>query len=188
MIDSPWLGGSQTRVCDTGPQFTPFSLFRCGSQRYGAIRTSWRERDARDLRLRLHQPPQSLRTVCPHLSSKKLLTQKALTGFWAVCPACGNRPAFLIVVDQRSEPGLAARHGEGPIFGLMAAKFYEPRSPTSFHASTFSSSIHPRWIMKRTWNVRFSSAAESPTTKGITSFFKSRRSTRIFATTYWRMS
>ena len=30
---------SQTRVCDTGPQFTPFSLFRCGSQRYSAIRT-----------------------------------------------------------------------------------------------------------------------------------------------------
>ena len=31
---------SQTRVCDTGPQFTPFSLFRRGSQRYSAIRTS----------------------------------------------------------------------------------------------------------------------------------------------------
>ena len=106
----------------------------------------------------------------------------------AVRPACGNRPTFLIVVDQRSEPGLAARHGEGPIFGLMAVKFYEPRSPTSFHASTFSSSIHPRWIMKLTWNVRFSSAAQSPTTKGITSFFESRRSTRIFAITYWRMS
>ena len=28
---------SQTRVCDTGPQFTPFSLSRCGSQRYSAI-------------------------------------------------------------------------------------------------------------------------------------------------------
>ena len=40
MDDSPLLGGSQTRVCDTGPQFTPFSLFRCGSQRSSAIRTS----------------------------------------------------------------------------------------------------------------------------------------------------
>ena len=52
---------SQTRVCDTGPQFTPFSLSRCGAQRYSAVRTSWRESDARDLRLRPHQPPQSLR-------------------------------------------------------------------------------------------------------------------------------
>ena len=42
------LGGSQTRVCDTGPQFTPFSLFRRGPQRYSAIRTDWRESDARD--------------------------------------------------------------------------------------------------------------------------------------------
>ena len=38
--DSPWLGSSQTRVCDTGPQFTAISLFRCGSQRHSAIRTS----------------------------------------------------------------------------------------------------------------------------------------------------
>ena len=53
----PWQGGSQTRVCDTGPQFTPSSLFRCGSQRYSAIRASWRVSDARDLRLRPHQPP-----------------------------------------------------------------------------------------------------------------------------------
>ena len=44
----PGWGGSQTRVCDTGPQFTPFSLFRCGSQRYSAIRTSCRESDARE--------------------------------------------------------------------------------------------------------------------------------------------
>ena len=55
-------GGSQTRVCDTGPQFTPFSRFRCGSQRYSAICTSWRECDARDLRLRPHQPPRGLWT------------------------------------------------------------------------------------------------------------------------------
>ena len=54
---------SQTRVCDTGPQFTPFSLFRRGSQRYRAIRTSWRESDARYLRLRPHQSLQSLRAV-----------------------------------------------------------------------------------------------------------------------------
>ena len=32
---------SQTRVCDTGPQFTPFSLSGRGSQRYSAITTSW---------------------------------------------------------------------------------------------------------------------------------------------------
>ena len=57
------LGGSQTRVCDTGPQFTPFSLFRGGSQRYGAIRTGWKESFARHLWLRPHQPPQSLRAV-----------------------------------------------------------------------------------------------------------------------------
>ena len=54
---------SQTRVCDTGPQFTPFSLFWGGSQRYSAIRTSWRESDARVLRLRPHQPPQNLQAV-----------------------------------------------------------------------------------------------------------------------------
>ena len=59
----PCLGGSQTRVCDTGPQVTPFSLFRCGSQTYSAIRTSWRESDARYLRLRPHQPLQGLRAV-----------------------------------------------------------------------------------------------------------------------------
>ena len=63
MHESAWVGGSQTRVCDTGPQVTPFSLFRCGSQRHSAIRASWRENDARDLRLRPHQPPQSLRAV-----------------------------------------------------------------------------------------------------------------------------
>ena len=63
MDEALWLGGSQTRVCDTGPQVTPFSLFRCGSQRYSAISASWRESDARDLRLRPHQPPQSLRAV-----------------------------------------------------------------------------------------------------------------------------
>ncbi len=40
MDESPWLGGSQTRVCDTGPQFTAISLFKCGSQRHSAIRTS----------------------------------------------------------------------------------------------------------------------------------------------------
>ena len=28
---------------------------------------------------------------CPHPSSRKLLTVKALTGFWPACPACGNR-------------------------------------------------------------------------------------------------
>ena len=39
-ISRPWLGGSQTRVCDTGPQVTPFSLSRCGSQGYTAKRTS----------------------------------------------------------------------------------------------------------------------------------------------------
>ena len=33
---------SQTRVCDTGPQVTPFNLSRGGSQRYRAIRTSWK--------------------------------------------------------------------------------------------------------------------------------------------------
>ena len=37
---------SQTRVCDTGPQVSSFSLFRCGSQRYSAIRTSWRKSHA----------------------------------------------------------------------------------------------------------------------------------------------
>ena len=62
-VTRPGSGGSQTRVCDTGPQVTPFSLFRCGSQRYRAIRAGWRERDARDLRLRPHQPPQGLRAV-----------------------------------------------------------------------------------------------------------------------------
>ena len=51
-------GGSQTRVCDTGPQFTTFSLSRSGSQRYSAKPTSWRKSDARDLRVRPHQPPQ----------------------------------------------------------------------------------------------------------------------------------
>ena len=41
MDESPCLlGDSQTRVCDTGPQFTAISLFRCGSQRHSAIRTS----------------------------------------------------------------------------------------------------------------------------------------------------
>ena len=59
----PVWGGSQTRVCDTGPQFTPFSLLGCGSQRYSAMPTSWRESDARDLPLRPHQPPQGLRAV-----------------------------------------------------------------------------------------------------------------------------
>ena len=48
MNELSWQGGSQTRVCDTGPQFTPFSLFRRGSQRYSAIRTSCRESDARE--------------------------------------------------------------------------------------------------------------------------------------------
>ena len=38
--ESPLRGGSQTRVCDTGPQVTPFSLFGCGSQKYSAKRTS----------------------------------------------------------------------------------------------------------------------------------------------------
>ena len=38
--ESPWLDGSQTRVCDTGPQVIPFILFGCGSQRHSAIRTS----------------------------------------------------------------------------------------------------------------------------------------------------
>ena len=28
---------------------------------------------------------------CPHPSSRKLLTGKALTGFWPACPACGNK-------------------------------------------------------------------------------------------------
>ena len=63
MDDSPLRGGSQTRVCDTGPQITPFSLSRGGSQRYSAKPNSWRKSDARDLRLRPHQPPQSLRVV-----------------------------------------------------------------------------------------------------------------------------
>ena len=40
MDESPWLGGSQTRVCDAGAQSTFFSLFRCGSQRHSAKRTS----------------------------------------------------------------------------------------------------------------------------------------------------
>ena len=63
MDESPWLGGSQTRVCDTGSKVTPFSLFRCGSQRYNAIHANWRESDSRGLWLRPHQPPQSLRSV-----------------------------------------------------------------------------------------------------------------------------
>ena len=33
---------SQTRVCDTGPQVTRLSLFRCGPQRHGEIRTNYR--------------------------------------------------------------------------------------------------------------------------------------------------
>ena len=37
--DSPSLYVSQTRVCDTGQQATPFSLLRCESQRQSAIRT-----------------------------------------------------------------------------------------------------------------------------------------------------
>ena len=40
MDEALWLGGSQTRVCDTGPQVTPLSLFRCGPQRYSAVRTT----------------------------------------------------------------------------------------------------------------------------------------------------
>ena len=43
-----------------GQKVTPFSLFKCGSQMHSAIRTSWTESDARDLRLRTHQPPESL--------------------------------------------------------------------------------------------------------------------------------
>ena len=39
MSRSGWVV-SQTRVCDTGPQFSPFSLFGCGSRRYSAKRTS----------------------------------------------------------------------------------------------------------------------------------------------------
>ena len=62
-MNRPYGPVSQTRVCDTGPQFTPFSLFGRGSQRYSAMPTSWRESDARDLRLRPHQPPQGLRAV-----------------------------------------------------------------------------------------------------------------------------
>ena len=62
-MNRPGWGGSQTRVCDTGPQVTPFSLFKCGSQRHSPIRTSWGESDARYLRLRPYQPPQSLRAV-----------------------------------------------------------------------------------------------------------------------------
>ena len=68
VVDAPSQGllafiVSSAAQCDTGPQFTPSSLSRCGSQRYSAISTSWREREsgARDLRLRRHQPPQSPR-------------------------------------------------------------------------------------------------------------------------------
>ena len=31
---------------------------------------------------------------CPHLSSRKLLTLKAFTGFWPACPASGSRGKF----------------------------------------------------------------------------------------------
>ena len=62
-MSRPVWGGSQTRVCGTGPQFIPFSLVGCGSQSYRAISASWRESDSRDLWLRPHQPVQSLRAA-----------------------------------------------------------------------------------------------------------------------------
>ena len=128
----PVWGGSQTRVCDTGPQFTPFSLFRCGSQRYSAIRTVWRERYARDLRLR---PPQSLRTVgqrprnstpavagrrrgaFSHLSERrhlqklryKRLADLALSGL----PA-GSRRHFGCGAHRPHRAALAGHHGQHP--------------------------------------------------------------------------
>ena len=45
-MNRPGWAVSQTRVCETGSQVTPFSLFRCGSQRHSAMRISWRESDA----------------------------------------------------------------------------------------------------------------------------------------------
>ena len=37
-MNRPGWGGPQMRVCDTGPQVSLFSLFRCGPQWHGAIR------------------------------------------------------------------------------------------------------------------------------------------------------
>ena len=41
-MSRPGWVASQTRVCDTGPQVTRLSLFRCGPQRHGEIRTNYR--------------------------------------------------------------------------------------------------------------------------------------------------
>ena len=98
---------SQTRVCDTGPQFASFSLFRGVSQRYSAIRTSWRESDARDLRLRPHQSLRAFgqRPVNPtpavadcrrgafsHLSGRRCLRYRQPAGLaLAGCPAGSRR-------------------------------------------------------------------------------------------------
>ena len=75
MDESLWLADSQTRVCDTGPRLTPFSLFGRGSQRHSANRTSWRESDARYLRIRPHQPPRvsELSGSDPEIQRQQLL-------------------------------------------------------------------------------------------------------------------
>ena len=124
-------------VEETGPQFTPFSLFRCGPQRYSAVRTSLKEREsgARDLRLRRHQPPQSLRAggqrpgnptpaaagcrrgAFSHLSGRRRLRDLryqqpaglALSGLPAGSgrhPGCG--------VHRPHRAALAGYHGEHP--------------------------------------------------------------------------
>ena len=135
MDESPWLGGSQTRVCDTGPQFAPFSLFRCGSQRYSAIRTSWRESDARDLRLRPHQPPQSRRAggqrpgnptpavagcrrgAFSHLSGRRRLRdlryqQPAGLALSGIPAGSGRHPGCGVHRPHRA--ALAGHHGQHP--------------------------------------------------------------------------
>ena len=56
-VPSPGRVVSQTRVCDPEPQFTPFSLFRCGSQKYSAVRTSWRKNVPRQAFLPIRRLP-----------------------------------------------------------------------------------------------------------------------------------
>ena len=41
MDESPWRGGSQTRVCDTGPQFTISSLDVSAERLLEAVRAHW---------------------------------------------------------------------------------------------------------------------------------------------------
>ena len=55
---------------------------------------------------------------CPHLSSRKLLTVKALTGFWPACPACWQQGEVLPTHTARVRPPRQWRTRKDPFEGV----------------------------------------------------------------------